>query len=242
MTKSLWKIPFFFILFVLIGLSFGYLTYKILSYSKTVEVPSLENMTIIEANEALGKVGLYLKIEGEAYDPIVQPGRILRQDIPSGHTAKEKRAIKVIISKGPRIYSVPYVVNETLGNAEAILIQKGIKIGKIIEVHSDFIEKGKILAQKPEPDERLIDTVTVLVSLGPHELSYYCPDFIDKNLEYVQEITSKLGLVIETEGMGDIVSSQDPAPGALVKTGDRIHLEMKEPPIYERIFRHTRGM
>ena len=151
----------------------------------------------------------------------------------------------MIISKGPRIYSVPYVINQTLEQAESLLIQKGIKIGQVIPVHSDFIEEGKILAQKPEPDERLIDTMTILVSLGPHELRYYCPDFLDKTLSYAEEISEKLNLLIETKGMGNIIMTQEPAPGSLVKTGDTIHLEMKELPIYQKIFRNlknTRGI
>ena len=70
--------------FVLLGLLFGFLTFKVLSFSRTVEVPQVTNMTLLEANEALNKAGLYLKIEGEDYDPAVQPGRILRQDVPAG--------------------------------------------------------------------------------------------------------------------------------------------------------------
>lgn len=231
--NSLIRIPLIFAMFVLLGLSFGYLTFKILSFSRTVEVPSLINMTLLEANGVLSRAGLYLKIEGEDYDSLVQSGRILRQNIPAGNKVKEKRSIKVVISKGPRVYSVPFIVNETLSNAEATLLQKGLKIGKLIYVHSDSIEKGKIIAQKPEPAERVTDNITVLVSLGPHELSYYCPDFLNKNLENVKEITEKIGLIIKTKGTGNIVKAQKPKPGTLVKTGDKIYLEMKEENILE---------
>lgn len=213
---------------ILLGLSFGYLTFKILSYSRTVEVPSLFNMTLLEANEVLNQAGLYLKIEGEDYDPLIQSSRILRQDIPAGNKVKEKRAIKVVISKGPRVYSVPFVVNETLNYAEATLLQKGLRIGKLIYVHSDTIEKGSIVSQKPEPDERVTDYVTLLVSLGHHELSYYCPDFLNKSLQNAEEIAEKINLKIEAEGTGNIVKAQKPEPGKLVKTGEKIYLELRE--------------
>lgn len=226
--SSFIRVPLFFAAFVLLGLTFGYITFKLLSYSRTVEVPSLNDLTLVEANEALNKAGLYLQIEGEDFDPLVQSGRILRQDVPAGNKVKEKRAIKVVVSKGPRVQSVPLMTGQTLGDAEAALIQKGIRIGRTIQVHSDSVEQGKIVAQRPEPDERLTDTVTVLVSLGPHELTYYCPDFLDKGLEEVKETARKMGLVLETKGTGTIIKAQKPKAGTPVKSGEKIYLELKE--------------
>jgi beta-lactam-binding protein with PASTA domain len=226
--NSFVRIPLFFAIFVLLGLTFGYLTFKLLSFSRTVEVPSLTNMSLLEANEALSKAGLYLKIEGEDYDSTVEAGKILRQDIPPGNKVKEKRAIRVIISKGPRVYSVPILVNETLDDAEGVLVQKGLKIGKIINVHSDAVEKGKIVAQSPEPDERLKGPITVLVSLGPYEVTYYCPDFLSKSLDEAKETAEKLGLAVETKGEGNFVKSQKPKPGTIVSAGSKVYLEMQE--------------
>ena len=221
------KIPLFFALFILLGLSFGFITFKILSFSRTVEVPPLTNLTMLEANESLSKTGLYLKIEGEDFDPTIQAGRILRQDIPAGNKVKEKRAIKVVVSKGPRISSIPLLVQKLLPDAESLLMEKGLAIGEVISVHSDSVGKGKILAQRPEPHERLSDKITVLVSLGPHELIYSCPDFLNKSIEDAKETADKLGLALETKGSGHIVSAQRPRPGTLVKNTDKIYLELR---------------
>lgn len=226
--SSLLKIPLFFTAFVLLGLVFGYITFNILSFSRTVEVPAVINMTLHEADDVLNKAGLYLKIEGEDFDGSVPPGKVIRQDIPPGNKVKEKRQIRVVISKGPRVHSVPSVVGESLADAEAVLLQKGLKIGKVITVHSDSVEKGKIVAQRPEPDERLRDMITALVSAGPHEATYYCPDLQNRTLESAKELVGRLGLTVEIKGTGDLVKAQKPKPGTLVKTGDIIYLEMKE--------------
>jgi serine/threonine-protein kinase len=222
--SNILRIPLFFAVFVLLGLVFGYLTFKVLTFSRTVEVPAVVNMTLLQANEALSKAGLYLKIEGEDYDPTVQAGKILRQDVPAGNKVKEKRAIKVVVSKGPRIYSVPSMVGETLEDARDALLQQGLKIGKIIYVHSDSMEKGKIVAQRPEPEERLTDTITALVSLGPYELSYHCPDFVNKGLADAKALAEKMGLAVDIKGEGGTVLSQNPGPGSPVKTGDKLIL------------------
>lgn len=226
--KGIIRIPLVLAAFVLLGLVFGYITFNILSFSRTVEVPSLAGMSLVEANEALSRGGLNLKIEGEDYDPVVETGHIIRQDIPAGNTVKERRAIKVVVSKGPRALTVPVLANETLADAESILLRKGLRVGKVITVHSDTIEKGKIVAQRPEPDERLTDTITVLVSAGPHEISYICPDFVNKHVDDARELAAKIGLVIETKGHGTVVAGQKPKAGAMVKSGDIIYFDMKE--------------
>lgn len=224
--SNLIKFPLYTLVFVLLGLIFGYLTFKTLSFSRTVEVPDLYGKSLLESNKLLTKNGLYLKIEGEDYDPIVPQGSILRQDVPAGNKVKNRRGIKVIISKGSRVKSVPMLVNETLLNAESILLQKGLKIAKVIMVHSDTVEKDRIVAQKPEPDERVSDHITVLVSLGPYDIIYYCPDFKGMSFEQAKELIEKLNLKIETGGEGSNIKAQKPGPGTRVKAGDTIHLKL----------------
>ncbi len=212
--------------FVMLGLTFGYLTFKVLSFSRTVEVPDLYGKSLLEANKLLTNNNLYLKIEGEDYDAINSSGNIIRQDVPAGNKVKERRGIKVIISKGPRIKSVPLLTDETLVNAESLLLQKGLKIAKVIFVHSDAIEKGRILAQKPGPEDQVSDTITVLVSTGPYEKRYYCPDFKGMSLEQASELTKQMNLEITTEGSGETVETQKPDPRKVIKTGDTIHLRL----------------
>ncbi len=226
--NSFLKATLFFALFVVLGLTFGFLTFTILSFSRTVEVPSVLNMTVLEADRTLGNSGLSLKIEGEDFDSIIPSGKIIRQDVPPGKTVKEKRAIKVIISKGPKVSSIPLLVNNTLLDAEAALMQKGLRVSRIIAVHNDSVEKGTIIAQNPEPDDRLEDHITVLVSAGPHDQAYICPDFIGKSFDDAQETAKKLLLTVERSGEGTIITAQKPKPGSLVRSGNTIYLQMKE--------------
>ena len=225
-TTKLIKFPIYMLVFILLGLIFGYLTFKVLSFSRTVEVPDLYEKSPLESNKLLTRNGLYLKIEGEDYDSTVPAGNILRQDVPAGNKVKERRGIKVIISKGPRVKSVPMLVNETLLNAESILLQKGLKIAKVIMAHSDIVEKDKIVAQKPGPDEQVSDHITVLVSLGPYDIIYHCPDFKGMSFEQAKEIIKKLNLKIETEDSGEKIEAQKPEPGRWIKAGDTIHLKL----------------
>jgi beta-lactam-binding protein with PASTA domain len=224
--KAIARFPLYILAFVMLGLTFGYLTFKLLSFSRTVEVPDLYGKSLLEANKILTNNNLYLKIEGEDYDAVIVSGNIIRQDIPAGNKVKERRGIKVIISKGPRIKSVPLLSDETLVNAESLLMQKGLKMAKVIGVHSDTVEKDRILAQKPGPEDQVSDTITVLVSTGPYERRYYCPDFKGMSPEQAKELLKQLNLRFVTEGDGETIESQRPEPGKIVKTGDTIYLQL----------------
>jgi beta-lactam-binding protein with PASTA domain len=212
--------------FILLGLFFGYLTFKVLSFSRTVEVPELYGKSLMESDTLLSKNGLYLKIEGEDYDSIIPAGNIIRQDVPAGNTIKEQRAIKVIISKGPKVKSIPMLINEPILNAETTLLQKGVKIAKMIMVHSDTVEKDRIAAQKPGPDEQVSEQITLLVSVGPYDIIYSCPDFEDMSFEQADNIAKKLELKIETVGSGETIESQKPEPGKQIKAGDTVRLKL----------------
>lgn len=220
------KLPLYVFALIVLGLIFGYLTFKIMSFSRTVEVPDIQGKSLLEANKLLANQGLYLKIEGEDYDSSVSPGNILRQDVPPGNKTRERRGIKVVISKGPRVKSVPILANESLLNAESLLLQKGLKISRIIMVHSDTVEKDRIIAQKPDPEEEISDRINVLVSLGPYEKMYSCPDFKGMFLEQAVELIKNLNLKAVTEGLGEKIESQKPEPGRPVRSGETIYLKL----------------
>jgi serine/threonine-protein kinase len=196
----------------------------VLSFSRTVAVPDLKGKAVIEANEILSKSGLYLKVEGEDYDPVIPTGSIIRQDIPHGNKVKEQRGIKVVISKGSRVMYVPDLVGQTVEEAEAAAIKNGLKTNRIIRVHSNTIEKDKVIAQRPIPEEALKTNLSLVVSSGPYDIILSCPDLIGKSINEVADISKKLGLKIEATGAGKKVRTQKPKPNSLIKTGETIYI------------------
>ena len=222
--KKIAIIPLYILGFILIGLLSGFLTFKILSFSKTVDVPDLKGRTLIEANVLLTQKGLYLKAEGEEYDPVVLPGHIVRQDVPPGNKVKERRGIKVIVSKGPRVSSVPEVIGLGIDEAELVINQSGLRVTRVIRVHSSKVKRDRVIAQWPAPDEAMRETMTLVVSSGPYNIIYYCPDFSGKDRDEAQTLAERLGLTVEFTGQGEKVISQKPKPDTPVKPGDDIHL------------------
>lgn len=156
-------------LLLVLGIVAGQFTFKLLSFSRTVVVPDLRGKEMMSANETLRDKGLYIRLEGEDYDPAVPQGNIIRQDILPGSKVKEGREVGIVLSKGPRIQYVPDIVGQPLDRAEAILKEKGIQIGRILYAHSGTTAKNVVIAQRPETNERGDDTFNVIVSLGDFE-------------------------------------------------------------------------
>ncbi|MGO9613295.1 MAG: PASTA domain-containing protein [Dissulfurispiraceae bacterium] len=164
--RKLLKIPLYVVILLAIGIIAGHFTFQALSFSRTVTVPDVRGKSTIEANNILKDKELYIRIEGEDYDALIPEGYIIRQDVPSGNKVKEGREIKVVLSKGPKVKYVPDVVGQTLDDAEAQLRGRGIRIKKIIYVHSEDVPKDSIVAQRPEVNESGADMFSVIVSLG----------------------------------------------------------------------------
>jgi beta-lactam-binding protein with PASTA domain len=237
MKKTL-TVPLYVLGFIVMGLLSGYAAFKIMSFSKTVEVPDLKGKTVIEANDLLSKKGLYLKVEGEDYDPVIAPGLVVRQDVPAGNKVKEQRGIKVFLSRGPKIWSIPDVTGMTLEEAQQAIAGSGLRIEKVIRVHSDVVGKDMIIAQRPNPDENLgvgaphspqdllgkRHGLTLIVSSGPYESVYNCPDFSGMSKDEAMSLAKRLNLTVDFIGSGDKVISQRPRPDSIVKSGATVHL------------------
>lgn len=233
-------IPLYVIGFILLGLVSGYLAFKVLSFSKTVDVPDLRGKTLIEANTLLTKKGLYLKVEGEDYDPLIVPGRIVRQDVPAENKVKEQRGIKVFLSKGPKVWSIPELTGQTIEEAESVIAKSGLRIEKIIRLHSESVEKDKIIAQRPNPDEVAWGTssqkgdesgprqygLSLIVSSGPYEMIYSCPEFSGRSREEATALAERLRLTLQFSGTGERVKSQRPRPTTLIKSGEPVYLQL----------------
>ncbi len=164
--KKFLKFVIYLIVLATVGLISGHLTFELLSYGRTIVMPDLIGKDLNEAQRLISLNKLYLRLDGDEFDNHIPHGHILKQDIPVGKKLKEGREIGVILSKGPRIKDVPNLVGNSLDAAEEILKDKGLKINKIIYVHSNLIEKNIIIAQRPEPQESGGNLFSVIVSLG----------------------------------------------------------------------------
>jgi serine/threonine-protein kinase len=226
--KGFLKILSILIVLALLGGLSAIVTMRILSYSKTVEVPDIKNKSLEQATELLDQKGLLLKVEALEYDVHNPPGYILRQAIAPGTQVKSGRSIMVTISKGAKIQAIPSFIGMPVSEAETLLLQGGMKINKKITAHSDTVEKDKIIAQTPAPGEPAQDEIDVIVSLGPQKIELTCPDFKPLSVAEAEKLAAKLGIKLEKQGTGAKIKWQRPEAGSPINVGDTVEINLED--------------
>lgn len=226
MFKNFFKLILYFLGFVVLGAIASLLIFKIISFEKTVDVPLLVGKDVSEATKLLEDKGLFLKIEGEEYDAKISQGNITRQDIKQGMKIKKGGVINVFVSKGEARFTIPYLEGMDINDARLTLQVSGIEIEKITEVHSDTVEKGKVIAHRPLPGYSTENKVSLLVSLGPYDVSYKCPSFKNMTIEEAKKIADALGLKLIEQGEGSEVKFQKPEAGTIIKRGDSVEVTL----------------
>ena len=91
-------------------------------------------------------------------------------------------------------------------------------------MHSTSAEKDRVIAQKPAPGEKITEKITLVVSSGPYEAIYYCPDFQGMIKQEAVQLAEKLGLKSASQAQGEAVKSQKPKPALRLRRGDTIYL------------------
>ncbi len=224
----------FIFLFMVLGVASGFLTYKVILLSKKVAVPDLKGQPPQAAMNALKDLGLRFEIKSEDFDPVVPQGYIVSQEPAPGENVRLDTPVQVALSLGPSTPRTPSVLGKTLDEAVSLLNAAGLKILNIISIYSGNQPKGTIIAQDPNLDEKS-GPVSVIVSNGPSEVSYYCPDFTGMSIAQAQNLAAGLGLepvfdnAVGFGAGGQNVISQKPDPGAKIAAGQKVFLSLGQP-------------
>jgi len=214
------RYPLFFVIFFLTGILTAYLTFIILTTTKSHEVPVLVGTSLLDANKTLHEMKLFIKIEGETYDADIPAGYILKQEIPAGNRIKEGRTIGMLY--------VPMLSGLLIDEAETLIKQNNIQLERIIRVHSPTVEKNRVIGQDPNPEEQGAGGMTLIVSAGSYDEVLICPSFQDMSIDRARDLAQKLGLETLISGDGTVVESQVPHASSLIKKGDTIRLKLAE--------------
>jgi serine/threonine-protein kinase len=224
--KTFLKIIAYTISFAAAGAIAGMLIYKIVWMDKMVPVPDITGRDLTEASEILNRDGLVINVEGKRNDDIVEEGAVIEQSIKAGRSVKSGTEIGVIISMGPQLYTLPSFEGQSLKDARLTLRNLGITVRKVTWVHSDDVAKGKIIAQRPLPGNIKSNEINFLVSLGPYNVTYKCPSFINMTTDEARTLAAELGIRLVEKDSGSRIIFQKPEAGAIIKRGDSVEIRL----------------
>ena len=101
-------------------------------HGKTLEVPDLTNMTLMEARKVAKKNHIRIKITDSVYIPQLHAGQVLKQTTAAGSRVKKNRNILITInSLVPMMVKAPDVVGYSLRQAESNLHAANLQIGRL---------------------------------------------------------------------------------------------------------------
>ena len=140
-----------------------------LTQVKEVLLPNTVGMSKIEAEKTIKDLKLvYTELEPQ-FSPDVPEGYIISQEpkFMDGYTVKEKSEIKVVVSKGQEITTVPKVVGLTKEEAIKALEDANL-LAEVIEDTSKTIEEGYVISQETKENTEISagETIKIHVSIG----------------------------------------------------------------------------
>jgi serine/threonine-protein kinase len=201
--------------------------------AREVQVPDLTNRTANDATAIATSLGLTLKVdESRRVDAKIGAGRVLGQDPPRGATARRQRSIKVWLSAGPRVSTIPALGGETERTAQLRLAQNGLTLASVSEIRSADYAPDVVVAQEP-PAKSAGARVALLVNGRERGSTYVMPDLIGVNGDRAAEILRARGFRVAVVGSNPypgvaagIVIHQSPQGGFQIAPGEPISLEV----------------
>jgi len=201
--------------------------------AREVQVPPLVGKSVSDATQAVGGIGLTLRVDPtRRADEKIVANRIMQQDPPAGSAARSQRSVRVWLSAGPRTTTVPELVGQTERTARLRLEQDGVEIGSLSEFRSPDYPADAVVSQDPPPAAKA-PKVSLLLNRGEQAVTYVMPDVIGMDGARVADALRARNLRITITGSqpypgvppGTVVRQQ-PQGGFRVSASDSISLEV----------------
>lgn len=208
----------------------------------TVAVPKIVGRTVQEAEKLLKEVGLRL---GQRSEKSAAPvDTVLDQSPAAGTRVAPDTAVDVVIAIAPpddRVV-VPEVVGKSLKDAEAILEEAGLRVGRVSFRDDDRVDQ--VLEQAPNAGDRVAKetAVDLIVGRASEVEQTKVPRVTGQTLRGAAEILETARLKVgEVSGPQDgRVTQQTPAAGTEVQVGTPVALRLSGGP--EFVDRLTEGI
>ncbi len=145
----------------------------------TVTVPDLSGKTVDEAEKALNEQQLKGKAGGTENSDDVEAGKVCRQDVAAGSSAKAGDTITYYVSLGVGEVTIPNVTGDSVADATAAMEERGFKV-TTTEEYSDSTAEGLVIRTSPSKgnNAKKGDTITLVVSKGKEDTSISVPNVV----------------------------------------------------------------
>jgi beta-lactam-binding protein with PASTA domain len=183
----LFKIAFYLTLFLIIFFLAAIVFSQVILKGETVTVPDLTGLSVSQARTELAKKDLSVAQRGSEFNDRWERGLIIKQDPAPDSRVRVTKVVQVITSAGSQKVTVPGLEGKSLENVLTMLQSTGLVKGKLTQIHTPRFPAGRVIAQKPAPDEIVErnSPVGLLLSQGAREERYVMPDLIERRADRI---------------------------------------------------------
>ncbi len=159
------------VILIAVAVVSGTITMWLAAEKDKVRLPRVIGMDSAAALELLRKHGLQPKVSGREYNEAVPKDAVLFQRPASGSWVQKESEIRLVISQGSDVMTLPDLTGLPLLEVQQLLQRSGFTLGRVVQVHSPERPTGEVIAQDPEAGAliRRGSSVAILLSLGPIE-------------------------------------------------------------------------
>jgi len=201
---------------------------------KTFQLPNLRDQSQAVAEKALADEGILSEIITEPSREVAE-GLVIRSDPPAGSVLKEGATVKLYVSTGPELFSVPGVVGREQVSARSALEAAGFVVETTEEPH-DQVPAGFVISQAPAGGEDIApgSIVRLVISTGPAKI--ILAEYANFEERGALIALTRLGLEVDSaeefsETFPDgVVIRTDPPAGTEIQKGGRILLIVSSGP------------
>ena len=193
------KILLIFILCIIIFVTSMAITAAVVNNNRPtqVQIPNLVGTNVDEAKKKLEELKIKYEITEEYNEK--DAGTILSQDpkYQDNYKINNSETIKIVVSKGQEVTTVPKVVGKTEEEAINDLLDSKL-IAEVIEEKSDKIEEGIVIKQEPTVNTEAVSgsSVKIYVSIGRGIKEVTVPYVIGKSEEEAKILIEAAELTI----------------------------------------------
>jgi len=200
---------------VLLGLVL--LLVSVLSPSR-VTVPNVVGGSVSTATNRLQSEGFEVETVRDNSDK--PRNTVIGQNPPGGTTADEGSLVRITVSEGPRLVTVPDVVGKGRLEARRTLTDAGFEVREV-KVASASVRVNRVVSQSPDGDSlgEAGRVVTIEVSSGPQLVTV--PNVVGRTTEQARSALEAFEVELreqeDDEADPGTVIAQDPARGRLAR-------------------------
>ena len=216
------------IILLIWGVLYAVVNYKLMlaitKHGQEVEIPDLFEMSFEEAERAAAKDGFEVVLQEKRYDEYYPSNIVIEQHPIPYSLSKVGRKIRVVVSEGEKLFTMPDVVGISQKEAIFKLEELGVLVPEdsINYLFSDYYPEGVVAEQSP-PTGAMLNRgypASITVSMGSLPNKFIVPDLIALNLKESTHLLRKAGLTVGEVSMifhlqadSGVVVEQYPKPG-----------------------------